>query len=111
LVAAKLPEDGEERDKVLFSAISGGVDLEGFPQYYVPYEEMREAVIKEGKPLADLQRKDEKTRAVLAAYLDDYDLQASQLKYLPLRAKVRDQTVLIDAASAEVLGIVDVDPW
>ncbi|MDD5035653.1 MAG: hypothetical protein PHE55_12935 [Methylococcaceae bacterium] len=62
-------------------------------------------------PLAPLMPRDAETRDTLRAYLESHRLDPSQVKFLPLRAKKRDQTVIIDAANGAVLGIVDLDPW
>jgi hypothetical protein len=111
IVAAKQPENAQERESILFSALSGGLDLQHFPKFYVPYAEASGAVVQKGKQLDALLRRDEKTRRTLTAFLENNNLQPSQVKFLPLRAKIKDQTVLIDGTSAQVVGIVDIDPW
>jgi hypothetical protein len=111
IIAAKPPADEGEREQLLFSSLSGGDDLQNLPQYYVPYEEMAGAIIRKAKNLDELMQRDELTRNLLTAYLSNNELQPAAVKFLPLRARMKDQIVLIDNASGNVLGIVDTDPW
>ncbi|MDD5036343.1 MAG: TfpX/TfpZ family type IV pilin accessory protein [Methylococcaceae bacterium] len=111
IVAAQKPADGAERNKLLFSALSGGADLPQLPRYYLPYADLSAEAVRKAQPLAPLMRRDAETRDTLLAYLESHRLDPSQVKFLPLRAKKRDQTVIIDAANGAVLGIVDLDPW
>jgi hypothetical protein len=111
IVAANPPEDPQERESILFSALSGGLDLQHFPKFYAPYAAAKSTVVQKGRPLDALLGRDEKTRKTLTASLENANLQAAQVKFLPLRAQKKDLTVLIDGASGEVLDIVDVDPW
>lgn len=111
IVAVKPPEDPQEREKILFSALAGGLDIQHFPKFYRPYEEMRDTVLHKGKPLDVLLRRNETARQTLTAFIANNHLQSAKVKFLPLRSKIKDQIVLIDNTSAKVLGIVDVAPW
>jgi hypothetical protein len=110
-VAAKQPADINERERILFSAMSGGADLPQIPQYYVPYIEMSAEAVRKALPLSQLMQRGTEIRDTLTAYLERHKLDSSRVKFLPLRAKQHDQTVLIDNATGEVLGIVNIDPW
>jgi hypothetical protein len=111
IIAAQRPTDTGERNRLLFSALSGGADLPQIPQYYVPYTEMSAEVVRKAQPLSQLMQRGTETRDTLTAYLERNKLDSSKVKFLPLRAKQHDQTVLIDNATGEVLGIVNIDPW
>jgi hypothetical protein len=105
------PTDGKERERVLISSISGGADLPQFPQYYVPYDGVIGEVLKRAQVLDRLLKRDEETRNALLDYFLSHKLDFDKVRFLPLRAGKRDQTVLIDAKTGMVLAIVDVDPW
>ncbi|MGH8510357.1 MAG: TfpX/TfpZ family type IV pilin accessory protein, partial [Gammaproteobacteria bacterium] len=45
IVAAVLPADPKERERILFAAVGAGYDLPNFPQHYVPYAEQTGQVI------------------------------------------------------------------
>lgn len=111
IVAAQKPASADERNQIMFSAISGGADLPQLPQYYVPYAELSAEAVRKALPLDSLMRRDAETRDTLTAYLQSHRLDPAKVKFLPLRSKQHDQTVLVDAATGEVLGIVNIDPW
>lgn len=111
IVATQLPADSAERSSLLFSAMSGNPDLAQLPRYYVPYAELAPEAARKAKPLDALTQRDAATRDKLSAYLSSHDLDPAKVKFLPMRAKAHDQTVLVDADTGAVLGIVNIDPW
>lgn len=111
IVAARKPEDLQKAQEILFSALAGGPDLAAFPQYYEPYSEQATTAAQKSQPVEILMQRNADDRHLLTGYLRDRGLEPSRVKYLPLQAKRRDQTALVDGRSGELLGIVDVDPW
>ena len=88
-----------------------GVDLQTFPQYYVPYEGEAPQAVKRSKPLTELRRRYPER----AGYIDDVvaglGRREGDTRYLPLRARARDYCALIDAKSGAIVGFLNVDPW
>lgn len=111
IIAARMPTDPGERNRLLFSSLSGGGDLAQLPRYYVPYTEMVTEALKSAQPLDTLLRRDPIIQGKFAAYLSSHNLDAAKVKYLPLHGKFRALTTLLDANTGAVLGIVNVDPW
>ncbi|CAL1240244.1 TfpX/TfpZ family type IV pilin accessory protein [Candidatus Methylocalor cossyra] len=111
LVAAHRPDTLEERQKLLFSAALGGVDLPQLPEYYVPYEELAPEVVRRGKPVETLLARNDQARQLLDTYLKAHRLEPAKVRCLPLRGPKNDQTVLVAADTAQVLGILDLPPW
>ncbi|SMF93645.1 hypothetical protein SAMN02949497_0932 [Methylomagnum ishizawai] len=111
IIAVQMPTDPAERRKLLFSSVQGGADLAQLPHYYVPYAELAPEAARKAKPLDALTQRDAATRDKLSAYLSSHDLDPAKVKFLPMRAKAHDQTVLVDADTGAVLGIVNIDPW
>lgn len=111
IIAARMPTDPIERNHLLFSSLRGGADLAQLPRYYVPYAELAPEAARKAKPLDALTQRDAATRDKLSAYLSSHDLDPAKVKFLPMRAKAHDQTVLVDADTGAVLGIVNIDPW
>lgn len=111
VIAAQLPTDIAERNQLLFSSVAGGADLPQLPRYYLPYAELATEAARKASPLDPLLQRDPQTRATLADYLESHHLDPAKVKFLPLRAKKHDQTVLVDGVTGAVLGIVNVDPW
>jgi hypothetical protein len=110
IIGVKMPEDPKEREQLMFAAV-GGLDLQHFPRFYVPYKSVAREVLAKAKPLDTLQAKGEDASRTLAKFLQDKGLEPQDVKFLPLRARHKDQAVLVDGESAKVLGIADVNPW
>lgn len=111
IIAAKMPTDRAERNRLLFSALSGGADLPQVPRYYVPYAELATEAARKSLPLSQLMERDTETRDQLLAHLQSKELDPVKTRFLPLRAKKHDQTVLVDGSTGEILGFVNIDPW
>lgn len=109
-VAVRKPRDPNEQLRVMMSAMAGA-DLQTFPQHYVPYELEADKAAKRSKPLGDLRRRHPQR----AAHIDDeiaaLGRREADTRFLPLRARVRDYAVLIDAKNGAIVGYLDVDPW
>ena len=111
IIAVQMPTNAGERTKILFSALVSGVDLQHYPKNYIPYSEMSAEASRKALPVSQLMERDSEAYRTLSAYLESKKLERSNVKFLPLRAKKHDQTVLLDSATGEVLGIVNVWPW
>ena len=106
-VAAVASKDNERQLKINMGSISGGPDWPQFPELFVPLEKDKTQMLKYAKSLQelrDLHGKDDKL-----SILDNW--QDSHVKWLPLRGTVKDMVVLIDADSAEVVEVIDIEPW
>lgn len=111
IIAAQRPAEREARNQLLFTALAGGADLAQTPQYYVPYQELTGEILQKAKPLTTLMRRNTQGREKLERFLTSHKLDQAKVKFLPLRAKAHDQTVLLDAATGEILEIMNLDPW
>ena len=108
VVGARLPTDPDEQFRIMVSA-AGGLDVQGFPQYYVAYDDVRKDVLAKAAPFADLRKyndPDEVSR--LAARLGRPE---SAMKFLPMRTDRADITVIVDAQNADVLRYAALKPW
>jgi len=110
IIAAKLPENPKERQRILLSSVAGGADVYQLPQYYVPYADMAAEVKSKAKPLAVLKAK-ESAREIVNAYVADSGRSESQLGILPLRGKQRDMVAVLDLKTGEVLRFLPIDPF
>lgn len=110
LVAAVLPSDPVERQRLLFISVTG-TDLQHFPKYYRPYDAERGRVLKQGQPLASLAARRSESKDVIAKWLARNHRELDQVRVLPLHARKGDLTAMVDATSGAFLGAVDVDPW
>ena len=110
IVGSELPTDPDEQFRIMTSGMAG-IDLQGFPQYFVPYGQVRGEVLKHAEPISklrlynwmDLEGVD---RAVAAT-----GMREEELRFLPLPAGFIDLTVLLDARDARVVRMVRLRPW
>jgi hypothetical protein len=109
-VYTEMPTNIKERNEVVFGAFSGK-DLPQFPQYYTPYGEHRQIAGQAAKSVAELKELNPQHSADIDKLIRASGRTESDVGYLPLRAKIRDQAVLVEKGSGEILGQLDVDPW
>jgi hypothetical protein len=102
-IGAVAPSDRKRAEDILFSALDGGADWPQLPELYVPLEQVKQQMLKRALPLQKLRQLDKKNG--LDGIQDDH------IKWLPLRGKTKDMAVLINSDSAEIIKIVDIDPW
>lgn len=106
---ASLPSTDSDRQRVvLFSAALGGPDWPQLPESYAPLSEAKSQMIERAKPLETIR--------ALHNYNPDIDGKLKDyadedVKWLPLMSKSKDMLVLIDAHSAEIIEVVDINPW
>lgn len=106
-IAVRSPKDPEEQFRVIQSALTGS-DLQTFPQYYVPYEAMASEALAKAKPVDKLVKS---FPAEMESALRDVGRSAAEVRYLPVKGRAKDYSVLLDAKTGAELGIAKVIPW
>jgi len=110
LVGAPLPDDPHEKNE-LTSLAMAGVDLQNLPKYYRDFSSIKDRLLRNAKPLKDLQAKHPEAQADIVNGLRRLGRQEPSVLWLPLVARKDDLVMLIDATSAEPLGPLNIDPW
>ena len=110
VIGVRSPTDPVEQMRIIQSAL-GGADLQTFPQYYVPYEAVAGQAIAKALPLSKLRRRHPESASLIDGKLADLGRRDEDLRFLPLKARKRDCTVLIDAKTGTVAGVLDLYPW
>lgn len=105
-VAAVMPEDAARRNAILFEVFGGAADISLRPNLYQPLEGAASAMRNKAHHLGELNKYNaaEAVEAVLSRW-PDADA------WLPLKATVRSQVVLINKDAARVVAVVDLTPW
>lgn len=106
-VGAVASTDRKRRQEIMFSSVQGGADWHLLPELFVPLEQVKDQILKTARPLQELRlliNQDHNTDELV-------DWNAGDVKWQPLRGRAKDMAVLIDANSAKVIRIVDIDPW
>jgi hypothetical protein len=109
--AAELPSDREERNDLVFNSSLGGDDIAQTPKYYIPYSDAQSKVKEKLQPVTNLFDKNPNKKSEIDSLISKYKDASMEIAYLPLTCKKRDLSVLIDSNNAEILEVVDLNPW
>jgi hypothetical protein len=87
-VGLRLPKDTEERNKVLFAALSGGADYGERPDFYVPFDASAAAkTIVRSKSVKDYLSRYPELRPSVEKIAVALNQPVDQLRYLPIKAR------------------------
>lgn len=111
IAAAVLPENTEERNDILFSAVGGGPDVQHMPQYYVAYAEMRHKVSDKVQPIKKLYELNPGQSEQINSLVNKYSNPNIELCFMPLQAKTNDLVVLLDKKTGDILEMAKLLPW
>jgi hypothetical protein len=110
-VAAALPPVNPDEQMQLMMSALAGADLKTYPQYYLPYEAVVDAVREKGRPIAWLREREPQSAQALAKAVAQTGLPESALVFLPLQGRKTDLTVLVEKSSGRIVGFAPVNPW
>jgi hypothetical protein len=110
VVGTRMPTDIAERQSVIF-AVTAGKDLQDFPKYYLPYEEVAGEARKSAKPLNALLKAHPQALDAVRAAAVEAGRPESLLLYVPLRARLSVMTAVLDARDLRLVTIIPVDPY
>jgi len=107
---SEMPADVKERNDLVFSAMSGK-DLPQFPQYYLPYDEYRGVAAVAAQPIAVLKKLNPGQTAAIDDAVRATGRAETEIGFVPLRAKLQDQAVLVGKSDGKVLSLLEMNPW
>jgi hypothetical protein len=99
LAFAEMPTDPAERSKVVDAAFVG-LDMQHFPQYFVPYPDRAKEVLETAWTIARMRKEEPLAAKVVDEYLARSGTKEADVRYLRLRARRAWLAVLIDAKTA-----------
>jgi hypothetical protein len=111
LLAARPFRNEQEKFDITMQALQG-VQIGARPDFWIPYADARGEVLKAAKPVTELQSRFPARAAEIDAALKRAGRAAAGTAYLPLVArKAEAWTVLLDGASAQVVGYLPLDSF
>ena len=110
LIAVQRPTGSAEKSKALELAI-GGKDIHVRPEYYVPYDSQRDAVKAKLQPISRLKDLNPAAKADIDRAVRATGRKEDQLGFLPVRARTKDLSAVVDRATGDVLGYWEYRPW
>lgn len=111
IVAAREPDDPGRRAEVVLSATMGGPDLANLPEFYVPYDQLRAGAALAARPLAALARRHPDNAVAILDFVAEAQRPEIGMGYVPMKARNRDMSVVVDRQTGEVVGILPIYPW
>jgi hypothetical protein len=110
IVGGSIPRDKDELQRIMMAAFAG-MDLQHFPQHYVPYDSVRGEVRDKALPLETLRKRNPARAGEVASTLTSLGRKEDEVRFLPLRAGRAYLAVLVDAKTGEILRITGLNPW
>jgi hypothetical protein len=110
LVGSGLPQETEERNRLLFSAVGGRGDLFQMPRYYVPYAEVKRDVAARAKSADTLAKELRLDPARVRAAVSGFASRGANVGYLPLVVRLQLAIAVVSLPDGEFLGIAPLPP-
>lgn len=111
MAVTKMPTDPDEQQTVLMNAIAGA-DMDKFPAYYYPYADNAQQALDSARPLLELRvSKPESSSRIDAFVRTQANKSIDAFVYLPVMTKRSSLTAVLNAASGELIEILEIDPW
>lgn len=108
-VGTKAPEDRYDID-----AVDGlrqmGAGRGYLPQLHIPYGEMCEQILANSKPISALKTQNAEDAPAIVKWLADHGLPEDSVVYQPIKINATVFVVMLDAKTAEPLGIAPFTP-
>ncbi len=106
-----LPPTGPQVAEFTMKVLAGGKDIDRLPEYYVPYEQLADRLMKHALPLDLLKPVDAEQRRQLAALEGDAARRGQTLQFLPLQRGPEDYAAIIAPGQRQPVAVLHVDPW
>lgn len=110
-VAARIPADPQERNRILFESVQQGRDVQHHPRLYEPYSAQARAAAARAAPIEQLRQFNPDKAAEIDALPAKLGLSADMLRYVPIKGPQGDAAVILRADTGEVLRVVGLRPW
>jgi hypothetical protein len=106
-----LPPKGDRAFDVATQAMDGGKDIDRLPEFYVPYEQVVDGLMKHGRPLGELKPLDAGQRRQLAQLENAAASSGQTLYFLPLERHDVDYTAILSPGHKQPIAVLAIDPW
>lgn len=112
LTVASRPSDQAGLQRLIEETVfDGKPDIDRRPEFWSRYDEQAAQVVAAQRPLAALRDARPDATSAIDAIVGRVGLPESRLGFVPMVAKNRDVSMIVDATTGEPLEVVDVDPW
>ena len=110
-VVSKLPENIEEKNKLVLESLEkGSSDFELRSEYYHSFDNNIDEIIKKGLD-PDVVFKDELSQQKLRKFINKNGKEVTDYVYLPIEGNAKDAIWALDPLTARPVDIINVIPW
>jgi hypothetical protein len=102
---APLPQDAEQREKIVAAAVTGGDDVISMPRYYKRWDEGLPSLRVQLKKVADVKYFSGADQKLLAQRMRDAGFATDQANAMPLTGRGRPLLAVFDPASLKITAI------
>jgi hypothetical protein len=110
LVGIQQPQDPKQREKMLFSALSGK-DYAVLPTYYVPYDEVLPQIRQRSLPVSELEKRHPEATPLVSSAAAQLQTPLERLVWLPAKHRKGFWTVLLDRETGRPVHWLPLDPY
>ncbi len=109
VIGVRTPQGGDEMLRSLELSLSG-VDPSARPDWWVPYEDVREQVLQRAKPVSALREKQPMAREQIDALVVETGLSEEQVVWLPVTSfQSTGWVAALDKATARIAAFAPID--
>jgi hypothetical protein len=111
IVGAEMPDNKEERQAILWSSVGGGADIFGMPKYFVPYQQMKDAVRQKAVTAQGFAEQNKIAAFNLARLEADYRAQRNPVGFVPVvvQSRFKYAAGVVSLATGELLQVEPVE--
>ena len=109
LVGTKAPTDQDDIDALSTLAMAGGGPGH-MPQLHIDYALMRDEIIKNAQPIADLKKANPSQGSEIDNWLISKGSSADSAKFQSIRVNASFFAIVLDAKTARIIGIAPFNP-
>jgi hypothetical protein len=111
-VAAIPPPDPVLAEKLLSSAMAGGVELSQQPKYYKGAEQSFSTILAKARPIEELKKIKGNDAAAIDSFVSSLGAaKVDTIKYLPLKGKTKNGVVIIDSSNSRLITTSQFNAW
>lgn len=105
LVGARLPEELQEHNRLLFSSVSGAGDVFEMTSYFVAYDDVKQEVIAHARSTEQIAKELHLDVNAVQAAVGSYAKKGTPFGLLPLLVRKTVALAVVDRSSGALLGI------
>lgn len=109
VLVGALPPKGPGSGDFAMQVLASGKDIDQLPQYYLPYDQVIDALLKHAKPLASLKKATDSQRADLDRL--QAEVPSQKLEALPLQRGDNSYSAIMSPVSKRPIAVLPIDAW